>query len=372
LKVVTPVATPSDTRWLVFAYTNEAEDLASQGELRMNGWGVAVGVNMTALPVSITYAAIPNFQGWVAISFSVAGIVRARYAFISSPIGFYLQCPPAKINPASMRCEPYLMAEPLGVGLSVLDRTLNISLPEGSVEGENVLFAFIVGIDTPEAVAEEIQWNVRVLNDDEYVVDATLALPGPPQEASMYLQNPTLSWETPPMAGEVSVVTIEVTLDRRIKGVRALLVSLPEGYRHDIQHRNQLKSMNKQFPAAIDVDWRNFPNLRWVRILVDQGVDVFLPSGTFMWKFPVMIPMMQPTATEWYFSMCINYLCQQPDDPHILVTFPVPSTEPILPGQVFGSGIRATSKTVRFTVAGAWVRLVALLLTLSSGSCWFS
>ena len=48
---------------------------------------------------------------------------------------------------------------------------------------------------------------------------------------------------------QVSNVQVEVSFLRRVKGVKAILVSLPENYRHDIQHKNQLpcKHCGQQF-----------------------------------------------------------------------------------------------------------------------------
>jgi len=247
-----------------------------------------------------------------------------------------------------------------------------VTLPSGFVEGTNRLYTFIMGIETPERPTDDNTWDMRVVDAGFFTVDSALGVPGRPFKRSMLVENPTLAWDNQPQSGEPSIVTIEITFQTRIRDIKAFLISLPERYRHDIQHPNQFKSMNKNLPLAVDVEWRNYDNVRWVRILLatNSGGNLdFVPAGTFQFRFPVMIPVVQPTSTEWYISMCWNFNCESPDDEYISVTFPIPNTRPILPARVFSAGaltpvsaLSAGTVTRRPQLRAAWL-LAAVLST---------
>lgn len=51
---------------------------------------------------------------------------------------------------------------------------------------------------------------------------------------------------------------------------------------------------------------------RYIKILVevtefDQAQ--IITSGTYQWQFPVMVPLLQPFAAEWYVSLCSQPSC---------------------------------------------------------------
>jgi hypothetical protein len=217
-----------------------------------------------------------------------------------------------------------------------------VTLLGGVREGSNKVYAFIMGIHTPETIekAGEPLWDVRIVNRKIMTLDAAIEIEAPSLVVGLFLQNPSLSWISPQQKGETSVVTISISLDRRVEKVKAILITLPERYKHDIQHRNQLKNLNRFFPVAIDIEWRNFENLGWVRILANDGVGEerdFLPAGSFSWQFPVRIPKDLPVNMEWYLTMCMNFLCDQPKHDSVLASFPVPNVFPIRDARPWGS-----------------------------------
>lgn len=111
-----------------------------------------------------------------------------------------------------------------------------------------------------------------------------------------------------------------------------LVFLMPEGFRHDIQHANQLANINKNFPVAIEREWRDFSNLRSVRIFIEPTT---VASGTFEWQFPVIVAQKAPINTEWYVFLCDDYSCRVFSDPSVVVVFPVPDFHEKIPAVTF-------------------------------------
>jgi len=282
-----------------------------------------------------------------------------------APLGFILGCPKSQAG----RPPPSCKWRPPRVNLT-LDGM-------GVDEGADKVYSFVVPMKTPELPPAINNWDVRIYDASHNIVDGIMGIEKETYVAGMYVVNPFIKWNSPPQRGEISNVVIEITLNRRIWRMRAFLISMPEGYRHDIQHPNQFKALTKTFPAAIDVPWRNYQNYRWVRVLIASAAKTvdFVPSGTYRFQFPVMLPIYKPLATEWYFSLCSNYDCMQvwPRDPGIVVSFPMPNPTGLLPPQQFrpsavtGGTTRMASRIVYFTIAKGAL-LWALLLCLFPSS----
>jgi len=369
LQVVTPDRNISDTRWFVFTSGIDRDEWGrpSLSYAKMTAWGVAPGFTVAANIVRLAYGSVPLFSGWLSITFQLPSYMRGKYALVSAPEGFVLSCPEGA-NAEPLVCSPFVR---LGMVASMdLPRTTNITLPAGAAEGTNRLYSLMLGISTPETLASEsVVWHVRIVDGANNIVDSALNIPGRAWRRSMVVQNPTLAWATQPQGGEPSNVVIEITFETRVRQILALLISLPERYRHDIQHPNQLKNVNKHLPLAVDLDWANYDNVRWVRLLLVTGtpgstID-FVPAGTFQFEFPVMIPVEQPASMEWYFSLCSSFNCQDPDDRHVSVAFPMPNTRPILPARVYGTGWQALTADAA-PIPCTRCSVLALVLALSS------
>jgi len=78
-----------------------------------------------------------------------------------------------------------------------------------------------------------------------------------------------------------------------------------------------------------------------------QGFTI--PSGTFQFQFPVMVPEKLPVASEWYLSLCTEVDCSHPSDSSVRMSFAVPNMDPILPASRSWMGrVGFTSRASRF------------------------
>jgi len=358
-RVKTSPQTGSDPRWFISLWKwseNVLEKTDDNAE--MVAWGMFPGWQLDALNVTITYANIEYFLGNVAVYFTVPNLAKGKYAVITAPKGFILGCPKAMAG----RPPPICNWNPPEVNLTLSGM--------GAAEGANRVYSFVVPMQTPEQPPEVNKWDVLIYDSTNNVRDGIVGIQKGTYVDGMYLNDPFIQWDTPPQRGEFSNVIVSVTLNRRVWRLRALLISMPEGYRHDIQHPNQFKALTKTFPIAIDVPWRNYENLRWVRILIAKAASTvdFVPSGTYRFQYPVMLPIYKPLSTEWYFSLCRNYLCETaiPPDPGIIVSFPMPQPDALLPVKQFrpSAVTGGTMRTVPGVVHYFMLVEVAFLLAL--------
>eukprot|EP00927_Polykrikos_kofoidii_P039572 TRINITY_DN33933_c0_g1_i1.p1 TRINITY_DN33933_c0_g1~~TRINITY_DN33933_c0_g1_i1.p1 ORF type:complete len:3270 (+),score=363.14 TRINITY_DN33933_c0_g1_i1:1418-9811(+) len=349
LQIVTPEVSSIDIRWFVVAQAvfENAVGSLQQTSSRMTGWGYVDGFSIAPMFLHITYAPIVNFQGWIAISFTVPTAINGVFLIGRAPDGYLLQCPD-KLDLLARPCETEKGSGPGSVG-----QTANVTVFGAGVrEGTNVVHSFILGIITPESdeQAGDPHWDFLVHNEFQITVDAAVRVLGPNLVKGLFVQKPSLSWVTPPQHGATSVVTVELTLDRRVEKIKAILITLPARYMHDITHRNQLKNLNRFFPVAIDIEWRIFSNKDWVKILANDGVTEerdFLPAGVLQWQFPVRVPRQLPPNMEWYLSLCTDFECETPQDDSVLAAFPIPNTKPIKDARNWPTGA-TTAVATRF------------------------
>merc|ERR1712100_983645 len=121
---------------------------------------------------------------------------------------------------------------------------VNLTLSDGAPAGANLLYAFVLELDVPNLQPSLNAWSIRIFDDSHRTVDAKLNHNGFGFVTDVFVENPTLSWDTPPTGNEASKATVEITFTRRFKNASAILIYLPERFRHDIRHPNQLKSLN--------------------------------------------------------------------------------------------------------------------------------
>jgi hypothetical protein len=299
------------------------------------------------------------------VFFIVPKLAIGAFAVVNAPAGFILACPGWQAG----RAPPACSWKPPMVNLTLQGM--------GVEEGSDKVYSFVVPMKTPELPPLVNDWDVLIYDTVGNVVDGVVNIKKDTFVTGMYLTDPFLQWNIPPQRGEVSEVVISVSLNRRIGEVqlgdnkwrlRAILLSMPEGYRHDIRHPNQFKCLSKTFPIAIDVPWRNYQNFRWLRVLIaeaEKTVD-FVPSGTYQFQFPVMIPIFKPLATEWYFSLCSDYLCESvsPPSPTVIVSFPMPNPSAMLPPKSFRP-VLATAGTGRSASCLVLLSLVTTALTIA-------
>ncbi|CAK8988667.1 unnamed protein product [Durusdinium trenchii] len=363
LRIQTPPQSIPDARWFVLAKQVIVDEITGEITEPVNGWAFANGFGVEPCPVTLMYGSIASATGWLALSFYVPRSVQGRFVLITAPLAFEVRCPQAEQTGLVLECQDFRPRTETPTLLQSLQRTVNVTLVGGTEEGDNMLYMYLLNVLTPAEEPIYDPWQLRILDAGFYVVDAALNVPQPGFVPDLEMGNPSLSWLDPPQMGEVSNVQVEVSFLRRVKGVKAILVSLPENYRHDIQHKNQLRNVNKLFPLTIDEEWRVFDNLRYIKVLVEV-VEVsnqaqIITSGTYQWQFPVMVPLIEPFASEWYVSLCAEPTCSAVGDPGILASFPVLNNEPQLPAKTFqvkkttkiSEGLRQTELREVFALA---------------------
>jgi len=231
-----------------------------------------------------------------------------------------------------------------------------------------------MGLETPIVPQNGMLWDVRIIDEGYNIVDGAIGIRAPTSGSEwmkdFYVDAPRLYWESPPQAGESEVAIIEVNFARRVKEVRALLIALPERYRHDIPSAGSVVVENEFFPLATDRPWSFYQNLRWVRILVKtpeaEGFD-FIPGGTNRFRIPTMVPTTMPANKEWYFALCREDTCEDVDNAEegygdVYVAFPLPNVVTPLPPKVFPVGARTQVAGAPGRVLDACVLLVVALL----------
>jgi hypothetical protein len=351
LRVKTPPINSRDTRWFIITrkIVRIGEGALTKSYLNTTGWSVAPGFNVLPMPIALSYAPIENFVGYLAISFVVPKLVAGTIAEINAPRTYNLDCP-----------APNILKLPCSA-LDSIPEQANVTLIEGVESGLNIEYAFILTLITPNIIGSLLSqpvpnWNVRILTEELLAADAT----GPFREKMLVnymLLRPTLSWRRPPQHDETSEAVITITFESRVNGLKTFLIEMPHLYKHDIVHRNQLKSLNRLFPTAIDIEWRDFgKSLQWFRILANDNVPEerdFIPAGTFQFEFPVRVPMTLPTNTEWYFSMCKDYNCSSKDDDSVVASFPIPNVDPIKAARTWAQAV-PTARAGRPDLGTSW------------------
>eukprot|EP00434_Breviolum_minutum_P038463 symbB.v1.2.034118.t1/scaffold4161.1/size43725/2 len=254
LRVQTPAQNVIDARWFVLAKQVIRDEITGQIDEPVNGWAVASGFTVSPCPVTLMYGSIASATGWLALSFYVPRSVQGKFALITSPQDFQVKCPQAEETGLVLECQDFRPRAETPTLLQSLQRTVNVTLGEGTEEGDNMLYMFLLNVLTPSQEPTYDPWQVRVLDSGFDVVDAALNVPQPGFVPDLEMGNPSLSWLEPPQMGEVSNVQVEVSFLRRVKDVKAVLVSLPENYRHDIQHKNQQLGYKLRSDSPVDQD----------------------------------------------------------------------------------------------------------------------
>ncbi|CAJ1420662.1 unnamed protein product, partial [Effrenium voratum] len=352
LRMIMPRRTNLDPRWFVLARKESVDEITGEVMDRVVGWGSAPGFDIAPCPAFARYGALPSYTGWLALTFKTPSVVMGRFALFTAPPEFRAQCPPGQ---GMQPCEAFKPAAGMPIEILALPvlQTLNITMAAGNAEGEDQVYTMMLTITTPAILTSLQSWELRVLDQVFTVVDSSLDIPSTPL-AELQAENPSLTWLTVPQRGEAATVQIQVVINRRVRFLRMLVFLMPEGYRHDIQHRNQLANINKNFPVAIERDWRDFDNLRYVRIYVEPTT---VSSGNFQWRFPVILPINPPINSEWYVHLCSEYTCRVFSDPSVITSFPVPDFQEKIPAKTFGDFVL----TAGAPIATLWAPFLGLV-----------
>jgi hypothetical protein len=186
-------------------------------------------------------------------------------------------------------------------------------------------YAFGIQADLPAETPPDNRFNIVIRDQEGLVIDAAYGVEGQPL-LPLPVVDPLFKWNTS-VGGEPSQITMGLTFERDDINVKAMLISLPAGFIHDIQTWRDIQSLNKRFPVATG-NWADFSNTELIRIRVDVvQEDTVIPAGTYTFNFPVLVPCCSaeemPDSNVWYLSLCSDQTCWDKEDSSVMVTFPL-------------------------------------------------
>jgi len=349
IRVQTPEQTPIGTGSEGIMWFVEGR---SQGAGTTKGWGQGSGFAVTQMSGSaVYYAGVANLRA-TEIAFTFTLDVDAGSSIsIVPPAGFLLTC--------SMEGSLKTISLP-GGRPNCIDDPLQLQLLESLTRGT---YAFGVTVDLPPQTPEVNTFNIIIQDQYNNVVDAAYAIQGE-EVVDLGAEAPSLAWSRAD-PGQPSVITIGITFTRDTSNLKALLVTLPELFQHDVQIPIDVQNLNPRFPLAPGLDWADTEEPDRIRIFLDDSEDVTtIPADTYRFSFPVLMPPDVPRKNIWFISLCDDRTCKQPSDAQVLVSFPMAGFNLY---DVAPEALRVSaSGAVRRATSGGFDLGVCLLLALLS------
>jgi hypothetical protein len=308
IKVQTPERDPVPLDWYV--------EGRGQGAGTTTGWGEGPGFKITQMRgTRVSYAGVANLQGGrMTFTFSLDRNNGAQIA-VEPPQGYQLSC----------SSEGALAQISLPGGTpDCTDDPLTLMLNETLVSGD---YAFGIFADMPPETPAPNNFNLIIRDREGNVVDAMYGIPGK-NIVPLKVGTPTLSWARSE-AGQPSLITVGITFEQDTEMVKALLITFPDNFIHDIQKPTDVRNLNKRFPVAASTDWADTLHTDRIKILLDDTDDVTtIMADTYKFNFPVLVPCCtqadMPRDNVWYLSLCQSRSCRKPTDTgSVLVAFPM-------------------------------------------------
>merc|ERR1712054_250242 len=164
----------------------------------------------------------------------------------------------------------------------------------------------------------------------ELIIDAAFELPGKPFVPVLMTQ-PSLAWSTADYGG-LSSVTVGFTFTNKTDILRAVLVSLPSGFRHLVREPPDIKTSNAMLPLMKGYgDWIDLEKPRSLRIFLEP-TDPEIAGGSYRLTFPVTMPetpAQMPAWNIWRLTMCTDRTwCTHPADLSSVASFPMAGFSP--------------------------------------------
>jgi len=305
----------------------EGRDTMSDQQI---GWGQAEGLNVLSMQdTSATYPGISGVRGRIVWRFRTQLLVQAGgWLDIRLPDGYKPQCDDDTLK---------AIALPVGDGACKIlnDRNLLVFLNTTMVPREYV-FAFFV---TPPA-AVPIFNTLSIILRDRFgqVSDAAVEIPGAKVLEKLRIRESNLQYtSTKPERESTITLGFEVleslpdTIVAPDQQINEVLITLPNGFRHLVEKTTDFQLMNEDMPLRPG-DFLDYYQKDRIRIFMElnQSTWVTLKSGTYAFRFNVMVPSPLPTFNVWHVSLCSpNYPegCNRITDPAVMVTFPMPGFE---------------------------------------------
>jgi len=193
-----------------------------------------------------------------------------------------------------------------------VDNPLSLTLSEPAPAGS---YSFIVGGNLPPQAppngAPAEFFSVIVRAEDDSVLEASYDLPPRTPLRELKARDARLGWSGTPRAEKPTRVKVSINFDEETVGVRALLITLPPGMRHDVQSPTNVKNHNKNFPVAPAADWIDSSQETYLRVIVneDYGYLSPIPAGKYDFEFPILFPSSTASENVWYLSLCASLAC---------------------------------------------------------------
>eukprot|EP00931_Biecheleriopsis_adriatica_P048558 TRINITY_DN28067_c0_g1_i1.p1 TRINITY_DN28067_c0_g1~~TRINITY_DN28067_c0_g1_i1.p1 ORF type:complete len:3244 (-),score=551.12 TRINITY_DN28067_c0_g1_i1:114-9845(-) len=348
IRVSTPSKTPVAKEWFV-----EGTDLLSDSQL---GWGESEGIDVLSMKdTSATYPGFSGVRARMVWRFRTQQLVQAGgWLDISLPRGFQPDCGANSLE---------AIALPTSGGCAVPKETQVIVFLNTTIVPREYVFAFYVTPPTGVPLINE----VSVVLKDRFgaVSDAAVGMPGARILEKLRIRESPLLWtSTKPLRESQITIGFEV-LEKLPDLVVApnqqideILITLPAGFTHLVEKLTDLQLMNEEMPLR-DIDYLDYFQKDRLRISLELNRSSWttLKSGTYGFRFNVMVPSPLPTFNVWHLSLCSpNYPngCSRITDPAVMATF-------AMPGFTLGGPVNGLTLTdsANSPAVGA---LVALLL----------
>jgi len=233
------------------------------------------------------------------------------------------------------------------------------------------VFAFFL---TPPA-ATPLFNDLSIILRDRFgaVSDAAVSIPGSKVLDKLRIREGQLLWtSTKPFRESTITVSFDIleSLPDLIvapdQQIDEILITLPYGFVHLVEKPTDLQLMNENMPLR-EVDYLDYFQKDRIRISLElnQSSWVTLSSGSYGFRFNVMVPSPLPTFNVWFVSLCSPSYpegCSQITDPAVMATFAMPGFNLNDPA----NGLTLTAGAPRAKSLGVASLLVLLALSAST------
>lgn len=211
---------------------------------------------------------------------------------------------------------------------------LKIFINSTIVPGEYA-FGFYV---TPP-LTTPVKNEMSLILKDRYgkVKDAAVGLTAPRvQDKLQGLVARNLQW-TSTRPGRASTITIGFSalqtlpdeIIAPIQQVGEMLITMPTGFTHLVDLASDFTLTNEDMPRR-SPQWLSYMSKDTLRVSLNlnkSGSWTTLKTGEYEFRFPVLVPAVQPVFNVWHLTLCRPSYpngCTRLNDPAALLTFPFP------------------------------------------------
>lgn len=289
-----------------------------QGRGTTTGWAEGAGFRVMQMVSGVAFAGVSALRAAQITFHFTIDIDAGSEIAIEAPTNYILSCSTEgalQVGSLPGPGRPGCTDEPL---VLMLASTLK----------RDVAYSFAVAVDLPVETPSPNTFNMIIRDSDNTVVDAVYGLAGMDVQV-VPVTSPTLSWSRAEPA-QKSDITIGITFTQDYNQVKALLITLPNTFLHEVMTPTQVQNLNRRFPVAASQagGWAKTNDQDRIRIELDDSDDsTVIAADTYSWSFPVLVPANFaadiPRINVWYFSLCDARTCREPNGRDVIVSFPI-------------------------------------------------